>query len=97
MTTPTTEHQCRAVIPIKPAPYLLVLSRLCVQRMEALKYKGKRRDDAVLDFFCGAAQGLAWAGNAEAAAHVGQYLYMVLRIQGYSEVLSLANWVEPAA
>jgi len=86
-----------AAIPSKPTPYLLVLSRQCVERMEALKYKGKRRDDAVLDFFCGAAQGLSWAGNAEAAAHVGQRNYMVLAYRGYSEVLRLANWVEPAA
>jgi hypothetical protein len=86
-----------AATPTKPAPYLVQLSRQCVERMDWLQLKGKRRDDAAIHFFVGAAQGLAYAGLADAANHVGTWNSMVLAYRGYSEVLRLANWVEPAA
>lgn len=86
-----------AATPTKPAPYLFQLSRQCVERMGALGLKGNRRDDATIHFFVGAAQGLAWAGQADAAAHVATWTSLVLAVRGYAEVLRLANWVEPAA
>ena len=86
-----------AATPTKPAPYLIQLSRQCVERMDWLQLKGKRRDDAAIHFFVGSAQGLAWAAQAEAAAHVAQWTSLVLAVRGYAEVLRLANWVEPAA
>jgi hypothetical protein len=76
---------------IQVAPYLQTIARKCIERMDELGMKGKRRDDATLDYFCGAAQGLSAAGDTRAASHVGYFVAVVLSIGGYGAVISIAK------
>jgi hypothetical protein len=69
-----------------------IIKRLASQfilRSEALDYKGKKRDAAVLDFFVGAANALDIIEHPE--AHRVKAVCMILSVRGYAEVKLLAN------
>ena len=61
----------------------------CVERCDALKYRGKRADDFAIDFYCGACIGLRAADNA-AAGFIETYIAMVICVRGMFEVRRLA-------
>jgi hypothetical protein len=63
-----------------------------VERAKYLGLKGKARDNAVLDFFCGAACALEKVGKHEEAQQVGMTAAMILSTRGY---LGLIEFVTP--
>jgi folate-dependent phosphoribosylglycinamide formyltransferase PurN len=71
------------------------LAEQFIERVDALGYKGKRRDDAALDFFCGAASA-AEALDPGLTAHLTRVVVHLIAIRGYMAVLALAH-PEPAS
>lgn len=61
-----------------------------IERAEALNYKGKKRDDAALDFFCGAACVIEANGDPDLADHIGRVAVMLISVRGYFAVRELA-------
>ena len=53
------------------------------ERAEALRYKGKARDNACLDFWCGAAALAEASGQQELANYLGRVAIMVISVRGY--------------
>ena len=66
------------------------LAKRFVERAEALGYKGKERDDAALDFFCGAAVGAEIIGNQAEADRIGRVAVMMVSVRGYIAIKELA-------
>lgn len=64
-----------------------------VERSEALGYKGKRRDDAAIDYMVGAAQGCIAAGEKDVGESIGRIVYMSVSTRGYKEIQRLAAQV----
>jgi hypothetical protein len=62
-----------------------------VERSEALFYKGKRRDDAAVEFFLGAYVALNVTGNSELANKVGLTTAALIAPRGYTAVEQLAK------
>jgi hypothetical protein len=55
-----------------------------IERSEALGYKGKQRDKAALDFFCGAAAALDEDGGSKLGGVI-----MLISIRGYLGLLEV--------
>lgn len=64
-----------------------------VKRATAQKLKGKKRDEAAIDFFCGAYAGLELAGHRDAERILNCIGY-ILCVRGYAEVERWAELVE---
>lgn len=64
--------------------------RKFVERAEYLGYKGKRRDEAALDFICGWAGAMADAKHPE-LNHITNCLAMIIAVRGYAEVKRIAE------
>lgn len=62
-----------------------------VERSSALGLKGKKRDDAALDYFLGAAAGAELAGDVQMACQLGLVSAMIISVRGYAGVVSLAS------
>ena len=62
-----------------------------IERAAALELKGKKRDDAALDYFVGAAAGAELAGDGKLAAQLGAVAVMIVAIRGYIGVAELAR------
>lgn len=60
-------------------------------RAEMLGYKGKKRDDAALDYITGAMVGLYLAGKPVEADHLGVVAAMVIAPRGFREVERMAE------
>ena len=73
MTTSTLKHLCQQF----------------VERSKTLEYKGKRRDDAVMDFFVGALS--AMSPDHPDYEHVAAVTAMIFSVRGYSEVERIAK------
>jgi hypothetical protein len=69
----------------------------CVERAAALHLKGKRRDDAALDFFVGAAAGAELAGDTALAPHIGMTAAMLVSVRGYLAIAELPREKDAAA
>lgn len=67
------------------------LARKFVDRATHLGLKGKKRDDAVLEFFCGAATALELAGRTDEANQVTCCATMLLATRGYLGLLPLVT------
>lgn len=62
------------------------LARAFRDRSEAIGLKGKKRDDAALEFFLGAAMGLHIEGHEDASQHVLRVASWLIATRGYSEI-----------
>lgn len=74
----------------KPS-YLKLLCKDFVERAENLGYKGKKRDDAVMDYFAGAAMMAKHLGHQEVHRQIGTSLAMIFSVRGYDEVKEIAE------
>lgn len=70
---------------------LIGLSRQFVRRSEALGLKGKKRDEAAMDFFCGAFAALEAMKHGVEASNLATVIALVLSTRGYSEVEKWAS------
>jgi hypothetical protein len=71
-------------------PEIKFIAEKALERVNALGLKGKKkRDDAVIDFFCGAATGAQAAGNVELAKHIGMVAYMIVAVRGCRGLVDL--------
>ena len=73
------------------ADHVQTIAKRFIERAEALELKGKKRDDAALDYFCGAAAGAELAGNAQLATHIGVVCATMLSVRGFFAVKELAT------
>lgn len=62
-----------------------------VERSEALNYKGKRRDDAAIDFLCGAAATLKATGHDTEAEWLGRVVYLEIATRGFKAVQRIST------
>jgi hypothetical protein len=63
----------------------------CVERAEALGYKGKRRDDFSLDYFASAAKTAELTGATILSAHIARIGVMLIATRGYVEVVRISQ------
>ena len=63
---------------------ILRLCKAVASRCNLLRLKGKKRDDAVINFFCGAAQ--AFPEDSVEQKAIAAFLYFELQYQGYKAV-----------
>ncbi len=75
----------------EPAGYVVDLAKLLVERCDALKLKGEKRDDECLSFWIGAAQGATLAGNARMGQHLGTIGAVIISVRGSFAVAELAS------
>jgi hypothetical protein len=71
--------------------YVKELSQFIVERMTALGLKGKKRDDATLHYWIGAATGAGLAQNENLAQHLRTLAVLLIATRGYEEVERMAN------
>jgi hypothetical protein len=64
-----------------------------VERAKALGYKGKKRDAAAMDYFCGALMAMREAKHPE-FDHVAAVATLVLATRGYGEIEKIANMTD---
>lgn len=62
-----------------------------VERADALRYRGKRRDDFGMDYLIAAHATLEMTGQTEAAEHFGRVIAMIIATRGFAEVEHLAR------
>ena len=67
------------------------VARRFVERAAALELKGVKRDNAALDYFCGAAAGAELAGDPQLAHSLGVIAALIVSVRGYIGVQELAN------
>ena len=68
-----------------------LLAKRFVERAEALEMKGKKRDCAALDYFCGATTAAELSEQPALAAQLASICVLIISIRGYKGVLELAN------
>jgi hypothetical protein len=59
------------------------------ERSSSLAYRGKKKEDAAMDFMCGAAKAFELAGEAEKAQWLGRIIVFSLSLRGFSEMEKL--------
>lgn len=62
-----------------------------IERAQLLDLRGKRRDEAAVDFFCGAGVALMAAGKETEAKTVALVGQLVVAVQGWGGVRKLAE------
>lgn len=62
----------------------------CVSRVEQQDLTGKKRDDAIINFFCGAIAALELADKPTDAAHLTKITALLICTRGYSYVKEMA-------
>jgi hypothetical protein len=75
-------------------PIPAFLREVCAQfvgRAEALGYKGRRRDQAAIDFLCGVSCGARLAGDTKMSDHILMVIATTIATRGYGEVVRFAN------
>jgi hypothetical protein len=60
------------------------------ERAAALNLKGKKRDDAALDYFVGAAVGAELAGDADLAQAIALAATLIVSVRGFIGVSDIA-------
>lgn len=73
------------------SPELTALARSFVNRAKSLNLKGKKRDNAAMEFIVGAWQGASLAGNEKLAEHFGVVAALIISVRGYSEFERIVN------
>lgn len=73
------------------SPEIKFVAEKFVERANALGLKGKRRDDAALDFFCGAAIGAQAANNIPLAQQIGNVAALIVAVRGAMAVIDLTK------
>jgi hypothetical protein len=68
-----------------------IIAQRFIERAEALNLKGKKRDDAALDYFVGAVAGAEMAGDTKLAEHLGVIAAMMISVRGYFAVREIAE------
>ena len=89
----TLTPETKALLPAGVLPTVAITKNLAakfIERADALGYKGKKRDDAALDFFVGAGAVAAETGNAELAMHLTRVVVMIISVRGFFGVKELA-------
>lgn len=76
---------------LTPEQQIRLCAQQCVERMECLGYKGKKREDAVLDYWCGFAMGAKAAGDQEMCSNLAAIGALIIAVRGYAEVKRLAE------
>jgi hypothetical protein len=61
-----------------------------IERADALSLKGKKRDAAALDYWCGAAIGAGLAGDAQLESHLGRLAALVISVRGFMAIKQIA-------
>jgi hypothetical protein len=82
-TMPNDEHPGRALA--------RKLAKQFIERAEALNYKGKRRDNAALDFWCGAATLAQQEERNDVAEYLGRLAVLLIAVRGYIAIRDLAK------
>lgn len=81
--------------------FSMAFALLFIQRADALGYKGVKRDNAALDFYCGAATALAaTTGDTVARARsnmLEKQARMLVSVRGYIAVMELSKPAKIAA
>lgn len=62
-----------------------------VERANALAYKGKKRDDAAVDYMCGIATGLKASKRDSESEWLGRIIYLEIATRGFLAINMLAN------
>lgn len=73
------------------------LAEAFVERASQLDYKGKKRDDAALDYFVGAAISAKLKGDNGLHDHLGRVGLFIIAVRGYQGVLDLIEPTRRAA
>ena len=68
-----------------------VLAQRFIERAEFLNYKGKKRDNAALDFFTGAASLAQVTGQLPLAQHLATLCAILISVRGFVAVKEIAN------
>jgi hypothetical protein len=69
-----------------------IVFRACanwMQRADYLGYKGKKRDDAALDFFAGFATMAEVSGRDDVTKRLATWMHMILAVRGHMAVAEL--------
>lgn len=66
------------------------LAKKFIERSNALKYSGVKRDNAALDYFCGAASMAELSGNVPLMEHLTR-ITLLIAVRGYIAVAELAR------
>lgn len=69
------------------------IAKACVERMETKALKGVKRDDAVIEFFCGAIAALELTDKSAEANHLIKVTALLICTRGYSYVKEMAGKV----
>lgn len=64
-----------------------------IERSNAIGYRGRRRDDAALDYLIGAAQAFKVAGHDWESEAIGRICYLDVATRGFKAVERVANLV----
>ena len=67
------------------------LAEKFIERSKELKYSGVKRDNAALDYFCGAASMAELSGDTALYAHLGRIITLLIAVRGYIAVAELAR------
>lgn len=67
------------------------LAKRFIERAEALQLKGRRRDNAALDYFVGAAVLAELNGDADLSNHLGTISALIISVRGFFGVKELAT------
>jgi hypothetical protein len=67
------------------------LAKKFIERSNALKYSGVKRDNAALDYFCGAASMAELSGNVPLMEHLTRIITLLIAVRGYIAVAELAR------
>lgn len=74
-----------------------LLKELClgfITRSRGLSYRGKKRDDAAMDYLVGAAMALREVGLAEESDFIARNVALVISVRGYEEVERISKGEE---
>lgn len=73
-----------------PKVYAKMLAQAFIERAVARNYRGKKRDDAALDFFIGATNLAQFTGDAALTQHLKTILVLIIAVRGFKGVEELA-------
>lgn len=75
----------------KTAETVRAIARSFIERATALNYRGKKADDAALDYFCGAIKTAELSGDMALCQALGRNAVMIVSVRGYIGVSQIAN------
>lgn len=69
------------------------LARGFIERATELGYKGKKRDDAAMDYFTGATYAAQLAGDEDLRNYLVRMMALLISTRGYSEIVAMSKEV----